>query len=67
MLDAKAAMPQWIWYDADVVVREGLKAVEQGRAVQVSGRLYRWLDPLLRSRLLRGLIMSATGTANRHQ
>ena len=67
MLDAKAAMPQWIWYDADVVVREGLKAVERGRAVQVSGRLYRWLDPLLRSRLLRSLIMSATGTANRHQ
>ena len=67
MLEAKAAMPQWIWYDADLVVREGLRAVERGRAVQVSGRLYRWLDPLLRSRVLRGLIMSATGTANRHQ
>lgn len=67
MLDAKAAMPQWIWYDADVVVKEGLQAVELGRPVQVSGRLYRWLDPLLRSSLFRGLIMRATGAANRHQ
>lgn len=45
----KAGMPTWLWYDADVVVRDGLDAVEAGKPVMVSGRLYRWLDPLLQS------------------
>jgi uncharacterized protein len=45
----KQRTPRWIWYDADVVVREGLRAVERGRSVHVSGRLYRWLDPLFQS------------------
>lgn len=49
-LDAmKAAMPKWLWYDADVVVRDGLEAVERGKPVAISGRLYRWIDPLLQS------------------
>ena len=45
----KAATPSWIWYDAATVVRDGLKAVERGKPVMVSGRLYRWADPLLQS------------------
>lgn len=45
----KAGMPTWLWYDADVVVRDGLAAVEAGKPVMVSGRLYRWIDPLLQS------------------
>jgi len=43
----KASSPRWLWYDADTVVREGLAAVERGRSVYATGRLYRWLDPLL--------------------
>ncbi len=56
----KKATPKFIWYDADVVVREGLAALEKGRDVLISGRLYRFLVPLLRSRLSRKLI-SALG------
>ncbi|HET7359729.1 MAG TPA: SDR family NAD(P)-dependent oxidoreductase [Rhodanobacteraceae bacterium] len=47
-------MPRWMWMDADRVVREGLDAVERGRAVYIPGRINRlvkataeWLpDPL---------------------
>ena len=56
MQDMKAASPGFIWYDADVVVREGLAAVEKGRCVYVSGRIYRWIDPVLQSVSLRRLI-----------
>jgi uncharacterized protein len=49
LLDMKDATPKFLWYDADVVVREGLDAVERGRAIWVSGRLYRWIDPLMQS------------------
>jgi short-subunit dehydrogenase len=45
----KDRLPGWMWYDADTVVAEGLVAVERGRSVQISGRLYRWADPLVRS------------------
>lgn len=45
----KAASPKLLWYDADVVVRDGIEAVERGRSIRVSGRLYRWLDPLFQS------------------
>ena len=48
-LEMKESSPKMLWYDADVVVREGLRAVEKGRSVQVSGRLYRWVDPLFQS------------------
>ena len=47
----KRSLPKFIWYDADVVVREGLQALDKGRAVYISGRLYRYLVPLLRSPL----------------
>ena len=46
----KSRMPKLLWYDAAVVVREGRKAVESGKSVQVSGSLYRLLVPLLRFR-----------------
>ncbi len=45
----KRSSPSFIWYDADVVVREGLVALEKGKAVYNSGRLYRYLVPVLRS------------------
>ena len=49
MLDVKVACPGFMWYDADVVVREGLAAVEKGKCVYVPGRIYRWIDPVLES------------------
>ena len=49
LMEMKNAMPKWVWYDADTVVREGLAAVERGKRVYLSGRLYRWLDPLFQS------------------
>lgn len=48
-LDMKESSPGFLWYDADVVVQEGLRAVEKGKPVQVSGRIYRLLDPLFQS------------------
>lgn len=56
LADMKAGLPGFIWYSAQVVVRDGLRAVEKGRAVSISGRLYRWLDPFLQSKLTRGLL-----------
>jgi short-subunit dehydrogenase len=56
LMEMKRGLPGWLWYDAETVVREGIEAVERGRAVQVSGRLYRWLDPLAQSLLTRGLM-----------
>jgi hypothetical protein len=52
----KARMPGFIWYDAEVVVREGLRALDKGKSVFVSGRLYRWIDPLLQGFWFRRLI-----------
>lgn len=49
LLEMKQGLPSWLWYDAETVVREGIEAVERGRAIMVSGRLYRWLDPLAQS------------------
>lgn len=45
----KRSLPKFIWYDAAVVVREGLLALDKGRDVCISGRLYRYLVPLLRT------------------
>jgi len=56
----KAKTPAFLWYDADVVVREGLAALEKGREVYISGRLYRYLTPLLKSRF-GGWIMAKKG------
>ena len=61
LMDMKNAMPGWLWYDADVVVREGLDALERGKRVYVSGRLYRWLDPLFQSVWTRGLFTLGDG------
>jgi len=56
LLDMKAQLPGFVWYDADVVVAEGLKAVERGKPIMVSGRLYRFIDPLLQSVWTRPLL-----------
>lgn len=45
----KDAMPKWLWYGAPTVVADGIAAVERGRAIAISGRLYRWLDPFMQS------------------
>lgn len=54
--EMKRSLPELLWYDAETVVREGLRAVERNRAIMPSGRLYRWLDPLLQSPLFRPLV-----------
>lgn len=56
LAEMKRGLPGFIWYDAATVVREGLDAVERGRVIMVSGRLYRWLDPLVQSVWLRPLL-----------
>ena len=56
LTEMKSGMPGWLWYDADVVVREGLAALERGKDEYTSGRLYRLLVPILRMRLTHGLI-----------
>ncbi len=55
LLKTKASLPSWLWYDADVVIREGLAAVEKGKPVYLSGRLYRFMDPFLQSVITRRL------------
>ena len=62
MMDTKNSSPKWIWYEASTVVTDGINGCEAGRAVVISGRLYRWLDPFLRSGLLRPIILRMTGT-----
>ncbi|MEM1433904.1 MAG: SDR family NAD(P)-dependent oxidoreductase [Pseudomonadota bacterium] len=57
--EMKAGLPGWVWYNADVVVREGIEAVERGQPVMLSGRLYRWIDPIARSALVRPLVQRA--------
>ena len=52
----KKASPNFLWYDADVVIREGLRALEKGKAVCTSGRIYRFLVPILSSRFGGALI-----------
>ncbi len=52
----KAGLPRFIWYDADVVVREGLAALEKGKAVYTSGRLYRFAMPVIRQPWMRSLL-----------
>ena len=61
MLDVKDTTPGFLWYDADKVVREGLAAIERGRSVFCSGRLYRWVDPILQSVWTRPLARRAMG------
>ena len=61
LLEEKAALPGFVWYDAEVVVREGLAAIERGKCVHVSGRLYRWIDPVLQSVWTRPLARRLSG------
>ncbi|GIR69477.1 MAG: hypothetical protein CM15mP74_07280 [Halieaceae bacterium] len=49
-------MAKWLWYDADVVVRDAIQGVEAAKPVVVSGRLYRWLDPIFQSVWTRRLL-----------
>jgi len=56
LLEMKRRLPRFVWYDAATVVREGIEAVERGKPIQVSGRIYRWLDPLAQSVWLRPLV-----------
>lgn len=49
MMDMKNSLPKWLWYPAETVVADGLEAVEKGRPVYISGRLYRWVDPFFQS------------------
>lgn len=56
LTEMKNGMPSWLWYDADVVIREGLAALERGKDEYTSGRLYRILVPILRLRLTHGLL-----------
>ena len=52
----KRETPNFFWYDADVVVREGLAALEKGKAVYTSGRLYRYAMPIIRLPIVRPLL-----------
>ncbi len=54
--EMKASMPTWMWYPAEVVVDDGVRAVEKGKAIAISGRLYRWLDPIFQSVWTRPLL-----------
>jgi uncharacterized protein len=56
LMEMKRGLPGFIWYDAETVVREGIEAVERGKPIWVSGRLYRWLDPLAQSVWMRPLL-----------
>ncbi|HEB91788.1 MAG TPA: SDR family oxidoreductase [Deltaproteobacteria bacterium] len=65
LAEMKKSIPAFFWYDARTVVREGLQAVEKGRPIMVSGRLYRWLDPLAQSVFIRPLLKSIAPGRNR--
>jgi short-subunit dehydrogenase len=56
LMEMKRGLPKFVWYDAETVVREGIEAVERGAPIWVSGRIYRWLDPLAQSVWLRPLL-----------
>jgi short-subunit dehydrogenase len=49
LMDMKRSLPDFIWYDAETVVREGIEAVDRNQAIMVSGRIYRMIDPLAQS------------------
>jgi len=56
LMEMKRGLPGFLWYDAATVVREGIDAVERGAPIRISGRLYRWLDPLAQSVWVRPLL-----------
>lgn len=61
LLGIKAKTPGFLWYRAEVVVRDGLRAVERRKSVYLSGRLYRWIDPLFQSVFTRRLFRMSAG------
>ena len=56
LMEMKNNMAKWLWYNADVVVCDAIRGVEAGKPVVVSGRLYRWLDPIFQSVWTRRLL-----------
>jgi uncharacterized protein len=56
LLEMKNALPGFLWYSAETVVRDGLRAVEKNKPIMISGRLYRWIDPLAQSVFFRPLL-----------
>ncbi len=56
LAEMKSALPDFLWYDAETVVREGLAALEKDKPIMISGRIYRWLDPFAQSVFFRPLI-----------
>jgi short-subunit dehydrogenase len=57
-------LPNWLWLDADRVVREGINAVLRGDALSIPGRQYRTLYLLIRH-LPRSLVRKAGITVRR--
>ncbi len=49
MMEMKNSLPKWLWYPAETVVADGIEAVDKGKAVYISGRIYRWVDPFFQS------------------
>jgi len=47
--EMKDRLPKLLWYPAHIVVADGIRAVAKGKPICISGRLYRWLDPLFQS------------------
>lgn len=43
-----AALPEWLWLDADTVARAGIDGLERGRVVVVPGLVYRLLYAVMR-------------------
>ena len=56
LTEMKKATPGFIWYDADVVIGEGLAALEKGKDEYTSGRLYRFIVPIIRQAWMRGML-----------
>ena len=54
----KAGTPKIMWYSVETVVREGLAAVDRGKSIRISGRIYRFIDPIMQMPLLRPFIQS---------
>ena len=56
LTEMKKATPGFIWYDADVVIGEGLAALEKGKEEYTSGRLYRFMVPISRQPWMRSFL-----------
>jgi short-subunit dehydrogenase len=59
IMEMKKSLPSFVWYSAETVVSDGLRAVEKNKPIMVSGRLYRWLDPFAQSVLFRPFFKAA--------